>query len=59
MPCAVCVCSHLDVEYLLKVENSAYTNFIKALQSLLYLTPITTNRVQLYYLLKKYQEVYK
>lgn len=51
--------NHLDVEYLLKVEKSAYTNFIKALQSLLYLTPITTNRVQLYYLLKKYQEVYK
>nr|QES94779.1 ribosomal protein L10 [Trebouxia lynnae] len=51
--------NHLDVEYLLKVEKSAYTNFISTLQSVLYLTPITTNRVQLYYLLKKYQKVYK
>lgn len=51
--------NHLDVKYLLKVEKVAYTNLISTLQSTLYLTPITTNRVQLYYLLKCYQDIKK
>ncbi len=48
--------NHLDVKYLLKVEKVAYTDLISTLQYPLYLTPITTNRVQLYYLLKCYQD---
>ena len=51
--------NHLDVKYLLKVEKVAYTNLIFTLQSTLHLTPITTNRVQLYYLLKCYQDIEK
>lgn len=51
--------NHLDLEYLLKVEKVAHTNLISTLQSLLYLTPITTNIVHLYYLLKCYQQVCK
>ncbi len=49
--------NHLDVKYLLKVEKGAYTDLISTLQSLLYFTPISTNRVQLYYLLKSYQDI--
>jgi len=48
--------NHLDIKYLLKVEKVAYTDLISTLQYPLYLTPITTNRVQLYYLLKSYQD---
>ena len=51
--------NHLDVKYLLKVEKGAYANLISTLQSTLNLTPITTNRVQLYYLLKCYQDIKK
>ena len=51
--------NHLDVKYLLKVEKVAYTYLIFTLQSTLHLTPITTNRVQLYYLLKCYQNIEK
>jgi len=49
--------NHLDVKYLLKVEKGAYTDLISTLQSPLYFTPITTNRMQLYYLLKCYQDI--
>ena len=48
--------NHLDVKYLLKVEKVAYTDLVSTLQSTLCLTPIITNRVQLFYLLKFYQE---
>ena len=48
--------NHLDVKYLLKVEKVAYTNLCSTLQSLLYLTPITTSSVQLYYLLNNYKK---
>ena len=51
--------NHLDVKYLLKVEKVAYTNLISTLQSTLHLNPITTNTVQLYYLLKCYQAIKK
>ena len=51
--------NHLDVKYLLKVEKVAYTNLISTLQSTLNLTPITANRVQLYHLLKCYQDIKK
>jgi len=51
--------NHLDVKYLLKVEKVAYTNLISTLQSTLHLNPITTNTVQLYYLLKCYQDIKK
>ena len=51
--------NHLDVKYLLKVEKRAYTDLVSTLQSTLYLTPITTNSVQLYYLLECYKQVYK
>lgn len=49
--------NHLDVKYLLEVEKGAYTDLISTLQSPLYFTPISTNRVQLYYLLKCYQDI--
>ena len=48
--------NHLDVSYLLKVEKVAYANLVSTLQHSLSLTPITTNYVQLYYLLKCYGE---
>ena len=48
--------NHLDVKYLLKVEKVAYTNLCSTLQSLLYLTPITTKTSSLYYLLKFYKD---
>ena len=51
--------NHLDVKYLLKVEKVAYTNLISTLQSTLHFHPITTNTVQLYYLLKCYQGIKK
>lgn len=47
----------LDVKYLLKYEKRAYTDLVSTLQSPLYISPILTNRVQLYYLLKKYQDI--
>ena len=47
--------NHLDVKYLLKVENRANTSLITFLQSTLYLTPITTNFLQFLFLLKCYQ----
>lgn len=51
--------NHLDVEYLLKVEKLAYANLISTLQYSLYLTPITTNLIQFYYLLKRYERTEK
>lgn len=48
--------THLDLDYLLKLEKGINANLINTLQYLLYLTPLTTQSVNLYYLLKCYRD---
>ena len=48
--------THLDLDYLLKLEKGINAYLINTLQYLLYLAPLTTQSVNLYYLLKCYKE---
>ncbi len=48
--------THLDLDYLLKLEKGINANLINTLQYLLYLAPLTTQSVNIYYLLKCYRD---
>ena len=47
--------NHLDLEYLLKIEKGVDTELVNSIQSSLYLSILSLNSVNLYYLLKCYQ----
>ena len=48
--------NHLDLDYLLKLEKGVHANLINTLQYPLYSTALTTQSVNLYYLLKFYKD---
>ena len=47
--------NHLDLDHLLKLEKGIHTSLINTLQSSLHIAPLTTHSINLYYLLKCYQ----
>jgi len=48
--------NHLDLDYLLKLEKTVHANLINTLQYPLCCTALTTQSVNLYYLLKSYKD---